>query len=444
MKMPKQPPDLNTIWSQTVKTLERVEKIFVMDPESATDGKYLHWDKLRYYSPPKGFSYEEWWLALKMKRQQLYKQVPLLDERGTPFRYAIVDPIPERLHNIDQGAGGFIQMPEQITNPDTKDQYYVGSLIQEAITSSQLEGAATTREIAKEMIKTCRAPRDKSEQMIFNNFKTMRRIGKLKDEPLSKKLVFDLHQIITDKTLNDKSAAGRFRKADERIVVGDMYNEIFHDPPPSKQLEERMAAMCAFANCKSPTGFIHPVIRSIILHFWLAYDHPFVDGNGRAARALFYWSMLRYGFWLFEFISISQIIRKAPAKYGRSFLYTETDDNDLTYFILYHLDVIRRAIKELHEYIKRKTEQLRTIEHKMRGMAALNHRQRALISHALRHPYQHYTIRSHQVSHNIVYQTSRLDLFDLELRGLLKCRKVGRTWHFTPVDELEERLANLA
>jgi Fic family protein len=444
MKMSKRPPDLNAIWSQTVKTLERVEKIFVMDPESATDGKYLHWDKLRYYSPPKGFSHEEWWLSLKMKRQRLYKQVPLLDERGTPFRYAIVDPIPEMLHSIDQGAGGFIQMPEQIINPDTKDQYYVGSLIQEAITSSQLEGAATTREIAKEMIKTWRAPRDKSEQMILNNFKTMRRIGKLKDEPLSKKLVFDLHQIITDKTLNDKSAAGRFRKADERIVFGDMYNEIFHDPPPSKQLEERMAAMCAFANCKSPTGFIHPVIRSIILHFWLSYDHPFVDGNGRAARALFYWSMLRYGFWLFEFISISQIIRKDPAKYGRAFLYTETDDNDLTYFILYHLDVIRRAIKDLHEYIKRKTEQLQTIEHKMRGMAALNHRQRALISHALRHPYQHYTIRAHQVSHNIVYQTSRLDLFDLELRGLLKCRKVGRTWHFIPVDELEERLAKLA
>jgi Fic family protein len=223
-----------------------------------------------------------------------------------------------------------------------------------------------------------------------------------------------------------------------------MYNEIFHDPPPAQQLRERMDAMCDFANSKTPSGFIHPVIRSTILHFWLAYDHPFVDGNGRTARALFYWSMLRHNFWLFEFISISQIIRKAPAKYGRAFLYTETDDNDLTYFILYHLDVIRRAIKELHEYIKRKTEQLQTIEHKVRGMAALNHRQRALISHALRHPYQQYTIRSHQVSHNVVYQTSRLDLFDLELRGLLKCHKAGRMWRFTPVEGLEEKLAKLS
>ena len=271
----------------------------------------------------------------------------------------------------------------------------------------------------------------------------MRQIGKLKEEPLSKELVFHLHQIITDRTLDAKSAAGRFHKADERIVVGDMYNEVFHDPPPVQELEERMAGMCAFANCEIPNGFIHPVIRSIILHFWLAYDHPFVDGNGRAARALFYWSMLRHGFWLFEFISISRIILNHPAKYGRAFLYTETDDNDLTYFILYHLNVIRRAIKELHKYTKRKTEKLQALERELRGVAVLNHRQRALISHALRHPYQRYTIRSHQTSHNVVYQTSRLDLFNVQNRGLLTSQKIGRTWYFTPVSDLEEKLAKL-
>jgi Fic family protein len=175
----------------------------------------------------------------------------------------------------------------------------------------------------------------------------------------------------------------------------------------------------------------------------LAYDHPFVDGNGRVARALFYWSMLRSGFWLFEFISISQIIIHQPAKYGRAFLYTETDDNDLTYFILYHLEVIQRAIKELHEYIKRKTEKLQAIERELRGITILNHRQRALISHALRHPNHQYTIRSHQISHNVVYQTSRLDLLELESRGLLSSQKIRRTWFFTPVSDLEEKLSAL-
>ncbi|TKJ39326.1 MAG: filamentation induced by cAMP protein fic [Planctomycetes bacterium B3_Pla] len=443
MKMPKKPPKQDVIWGEIRDNPERFFQIYELIKELPTAGRYLHWDKLRYHQPPEGYSHEEWWYALKRERQFLFKAIPLCDKNGILFKYLIADPIPEMLHKIDQGAGGFIRMPEPITNPDTKDQYYVSSLIQEAITSSQLEGAATTREIAKEMIKTGRAPCDKSEQMILNNFQTMRRIGRLKNEPLTRELVFHIHQIITEKTLRDKSATGRFRKANERIVVGDMYNEVFHDPPPAQKLKNRMAAMCDFANGKNTGDFIHPVIRSIILHFWLAYDHPFVDGNGRVARALFYWSMLRHGYWLFEFISISQIILKAPAKYGRAFLYTETDDNDLTYFILYHVDVIHRAIKELHEYIKHKTERLQAIERELRGVAGLNHRQRALISHALRHSHQRYTFKSHQISHNVVYQTARTDLLDLQDRVLLESNKIGKTWYFTPAKDLEKKLITL-
>jgi len=444
MRTPKKPPDVGAIWERIKDDQELIPRIFGERISLLLEGKYLHWDKLLYYPPPKGLSHEQWWFALKMQRSNLFKQVPLNDKNGEPFKHLEVAPIPEILHEIDQGAGGLIRMPEQITNPNTRDQYYVSSLIQEAITSSQLEGAATTRKIAKEMIKSGRSPRDRSEQMILNNFKTMQQIGKIKDKPLSKELIFDIHQLVTEKTLDDSTATGRFRKSNERIVVGDMYNEVFHDPPPAEQLEERMAAMCDFANGKIPNTFIHPVIRSIILHFWLAYDHPFVDGNGRTARALFYWSMLRHNFWLFEVVSISQIIRKAPAKYRRAFLYTETDDNDLTYFVLYHLDVIRRAIKELHEYIKRKTEKLQAIENRLRGIFVLNHRQRELIGHALRHPHQRYTIRSHQTSHNIVYQTSRLDLLGLENHGFLRSNKISKTLYFTPVDDLEQKLANLS
>lgn len=440
--MPKTPPDLDSIWARMREDPAVARKIFGQRYAPQVKGKYLHWDKLLYYEPPEGLAHKEWWFALKIQRRNLFKQVPLNDKAAKPFQHLEVDPIPEILHEIDQGAGGLIQMPEQVTNPNTKDQYYVSSLIQEAITSSQLEGAVTTQKVAKEMIRTGRAPRDKSEQMILNNFKTMQRIGKIKSQPLSQQLVFEIHRLVTDRTLTDESQTGRFRTNDEQIYVGDMYNEVFHTPPLAEQLDQRMAAMCDFANIKTPKGFIHPVIRSIILHFWLAYDHPFVDGNGRTARALFYWSMLRHNFWLFEFISISQIILKAPAKYGRAFLYTETDDNDLTYFILYHLDVIRRAIRELHEYIKRRTHRLQAIERRLRGVAMLNYRQRDLISHALRHPHQRYTIKSHQISNNVVYQTSRLDLLDLGKKGLVTSQKIGKTWYFTPVGDLEERLAN--
>lgn len=442
MKIPKKPPDFRDIMAKA-SDREQMRRILGLGYDLTAIDKYLHWDKLRHLTPPEGLSHEEWWAALKLRRQVQARPVPLADPHGNPFTYCTVDPIPEMLQEIDQGAGGFIRMPDQVTNPETRDQYHVNSLIQEAITSSQLEGAATTRPVAKEMIRTGRPPRDKSEQMILNNYRTMQQIGSLKDTPLSTDLVFELHRIITEKTLERDSATGRFRLADERIVVGDMYGEVFHRPPPAEQLQERMDLMCDFANVKVPGRFIHPVLRSIILHFWLAYDHPFVDGNGRVARALFYWSMLHHGYWLFEFVSISQILRKAPAKYGRAFLYTETDDNDLTYFILQQLDVIRRAIEELHDYIARKTSALQATESRLRGVTALNHRQQALISHALRHPHQRYMFRSHQMSHNIAYQTARTDLLDLENRGLLTSRKVGKTWYFSAVPDLEERLARL-
>ncbi len=443
MKTPRKPPSYRNLWTSLMKETGRLDAILHTDVEGPLGGRYLHWDRLRYRKPPGGLTHEEWWLGLKLNRQGKSKSIALQDNEGRPFTYGLADPIPEILRDIDLGGGGFIKMPDQITNPETKDQYCVNSLIQEAITSSQLEGAATTREVAKEMIRTARPPRDKSEQMIVNNFRTMQRIGVLRSKALSKDVVLEIHRIITEKTLDDSGAAGRFRRPDEQIVVADMYNEVFHRPPPAEDLDDRMTAMCEFANGQTPKGFIHPVLRSVILHFWLAYDHPFVDGNGRVARALFYWSMLQHGYWLFEFISISQIILRAPAQYYRAFLYAETDDNDLTYFIIQQLQVIRRAMKELHNYIERKTAALQTLESSLRGMRQLNHRQQALISHALRHPHQRYTFKSHQMSHNVAYQTARTDLIDLENRRLLSSRKVGRTWYFTPVADLEARLAKL-
>jgi Fic family protein len=102
-----------------------------------------------------------------------------------------------------------------------------------------------------------------------------------------------------------------------------------HKPPPAEQLPERMQLLCDFAN-ESDNGerFVHPVIRAILLHFWLAYDHPFEDGNGRTARILFFWLMRIRGYWLAEYLPISRFIRKAPANSARAFMETETDEGD--------------------------------------------------------------------------------------------------------------------
>jgi len=271
----------------------------------------------------------------------------------------------------------------------------------------------------------------------------MQRIRQLKDEPLTEALLLELHTILTIGAMDDPSASGRFRRSDELVEVGDSYNEVYHTPPDADELPQRLAAMLDFANEKTPGYFVHPVVRSIILHFWLAYDHPFVDGNGRCARTLFYWSMLRQKYWLCEFLSISQVIRKAPVKYGKAFLHTESDENDLTYFILYHLDVIRRSIRELREHVSRKAQAMRQTQEMMHASGTLNYRQLALLTHALRHPDAEYSMRSHSVSHNITHQTARMDLYNLEKCGLLIQRTIGRTYYFYPAKDLDRRIKGL-
>lgn len=439
MRMPRRPP-AGSVWEAE----DRVPLLLDAVNSHLVEGRYLHWDKVRYHTPPEGLTAVEWWHAIKFRRSLQYKELPLTDRFGTSFKYLMGDPMPEMIHQIDLGAGGHIGMPEHVTNAEARDQYYVSSLIDEAITSSQLEGATTTRPIAKEMIRTGRPPRDRSERMILNNYRAMKRIGSLASSALSKELVFELHRIVTDRALDDQSAVGRFRRSAESVRVEGPEGEVFHEPPPADELERRMEAMCGFANGQTPEEFLYPVVRSIILHFWLSYDHPFVDGNGRTARALFYWSMLHHKYWLCEFVSISQIIRKAPVKYGRAFLHTETDGNDVTYFILYHLDVILKAIRELHAYIERKARDLRRLEAGLRGIEVLNHRQRALVSHAIRHPNTRFTIHSHQTSHAVAYETARTDLMDLTAKGLLKSAKVGRQWTFVAVSHLEDELTKLS
>lgn len=434
MKLPETAPSLHEILSKlSSESQVRALQALIKDD-------YRHWDELKHRAPPAGMSREEWWLALKFQRLAGMKLIQLNDRKGQPFRFSSPDKIAKQLHEIDLGAGGRIGIPEPVTNPDTRDQYLIRSLMDEAITSSQLEGAVTTREVAKDMLRSGRDPKDKSERMILNNYRTMRRIREIKTQRLTPELVFEIHRMVTDGTLDKPDASGRLRREDELITIEDEEGEIMHLPPAASELPVRLTAMCAFANENATEPFIHPAIRAIILHFWLAYDHPFVDGNGRTARALFYWAMLHSDYWLFEYISISEVLKRAPVKYYRAFLHSETDENDLTYFLLHQSEVIRKAIESLHNYISRKTREARESGRILKDMRHLNHRQQVLVGHALRHPGAAYMIEGHQRSQDIAYNTARTDLLNLAAQGLFQQSKSGSKMVFHASTSLEQML----
>src|SRR5690606_16556610 len=120
-----------------------------------------------------------------------------------------------------------------------------------------------------------------------------------------------------------------------------------------------------------------------------------------------------------------RILKEAPSKYGKSYLYTETDDNDLTYFLIYQLEVILRAIETMEEYLRHKVKEVNEVQNRIKASSKFNHRQLALLNHAIRHPGFEYTIRSHQESHNVAYATARSDLQELEQNRLLIMHTLG-------------------
>ena len=451
MKIPMKPPDFSVLTKEVLEdyTHEQLAMIMGLDKSGGpltAKGEYVHWDRLRHLTPPEGLDHLAWWFALKSSRNSISTRLPLTDKYGRPFIFVTPEPVLRMLHELDRDACGDIRMGSQVMTPETRDTYLVRSLIEEAITSSQLEGAATTRKVAKEMLMKGRKPRTHGEHMIANNYRAMQFIREIRNDDLTPELILELHRIVTENTLDKPEATGRLRTdLDDIHVVDATDSTVLHIPPDASELEARIIKICDFANGQSDGHFIHPSIRAILLHFALAYDHPFVDGNGRTARALFYWSMAREGYWLMEYITISRILKEAPVQYARAFLYTETDDNDTTYFIIHQLNVIRKAIDALHEYIAHKTEAIQATEKLLRTIPELqsqiNHRQLALLNHALKHPGNHYRIQGHRRAHNVTYDTARTDLLKLADLGWLDKAKSGNAYIFIAPADMHDRIS---
>ena len=322
-------------------------------------------------------------------------------------------------HEFDMNFGGSWGT-DSVIPEESKERCLVSSLMEEAIYSSMIEGAATTRKEAKEMLRKKITPRDKSHQMIFNNYQTINFIVSHKNEPLTEELLLQVHRLMTENTLDNPSDAGRIRANDDVVVEDGITHEVVHIPPTYTEIPEFIKTLCEFVNASDDNAakFIHPIIKGIIVHFMIAYVHPFVDGNGRTARALFYWYMVKQGYWLTEYLSISRIISRSKKKYEKTFLYAESDGLDIGYFIDYNLEVLDKAFKELQSYIKRK-QQERMTANAFLQLGDINQRQAQIIQLYYDNPKLMLTVKDVQVKFMITPTTAKTDLIGLVERGLL-------------------------
>ncbi len=391
----------------------------LMNPEFQTlvrriNKDYLYWDKAKYYRPQE-VEPAVFWASIQLMRQA---NMRTLQFGKHSFSYTTTDSMQSLLNQFDMLCGGMLNAPSIIPEQD-KQMYLVSSIMEEAIASSQMEGANTTRKVAKEMLRKQQTPRNKDQQMILNNYETIRYISEHKDEEFSLPNIKIIHSYISKGTLDDAQLEGTLRTSDDVVVQNSITGTVVHTPPTFAQVGPMLEDLCSFANDDSTENFIHPIIKAIIIHFMLAYIHPFVDGNGRTARSLFYWYMLKKGYWLTEYLSISRVIYKNKASYEKAYIYTEQDKNDMSYFIHYNLNVMQKAYKQLKQWLTEQDNKRNAIE-RFRHIEGVNHRQVNLLRMFYENSHLDMHVKEAATRFNVTAHTARADLQQLTKLGLLR------------------------
>ena len=260
--------------------------------------------------------------------------------------------------------------------------------------------------------------------MILNNFITMKYIVQHKSEDLTPENLLYIHKLITNNTLEDLEDEGKFRENNDVHVVNHSNSEIVHTPPLESELEKLINDLCIFFNTDSEE-FIHPIIKGCIIHFMIGWIHPFTDGNGRTARAIFYWYMLKKGYWLTEYLSISRIIKDTKSQYEKAYLYTEIDENDLTYFISYHIKTMEKAFIALKEYINLKQKEVFQAA-KFMKIPGVNDRMAQILKIIHDDPDRILNTKEMEARFNISNYTARTDLKSLVELGFLEIIQVNK------------------
>jgi Fic family protein len=433
LEKPKKPVNQEKIFTALAKG--EYKKLF----ESSNHPRYLYWDKFRFkVASDEELTIEDKWYLIRQLRDWSSIELPIQSESGEFFKWLRFPLVEEYLHKIDMFAGGRLFNKSSAISPANRNTLLNRGIIEEAIASSQLEGAHTTRKAAKEFLINKRLPKNESEQMILNNYKTINAITEdYKNQPLSKELLFEMHAMLTENTV-DPSEQHRFRKnADEIVVQGQIGSEeyITHVPPKEAFVLKSIENLIEYAN-DLDNKFTHPILKAIMLHFWIGYIHPFTDGNGRLARSIFYWYLLRKGYWTFMYLPISTIIKKAPLQYAMAYIYSEQDNLDLTYFNDFHIQKIIQSIDEFEEYLDTKIKENKSIDRLLDAKFSLNDRQKQLLHYLVSDLDPSVSVSSHSLLHTVSRQTAIRDLGYLEEKKLIQPKRSGKFVKYYPTERL--------
>ncbi|HCH37979.1 MAG TPA: Fic family protein [Enterobacter sp.] len=379
-------------------------------------GRYLPFDEFRHRLSHRDNVALAWTLT-RRARDAALQRIAYRNEAGEQAGFMLTSAISATCERVDKHATR-LALDNLIYRLRGAGAALIQLQLDEPITSSQLEGANTTTLVARKMLGSGRAPRTEGEHMIAGNARLMAEIPDLLNEPLTPDLIRRFHATGMEGINNAKYQPGEFRTTND-IVIADYDGNVIHQPPAADRLPARLQGICDWVN--STAEYVHPLVKACILHFMIAHEHPFQDGNGRTSRAMFYWFMLKSGYEAFKYISISSLLYAAPVKYAQSYQYTETDGMDLTYFLEYQSGIIRRALDQLLRHVDDLVTRAANIERflfESRALSRLTSRQVTLLNIMLATSTTDYTAADVSEALGISDNTARKDLRALVREGL--------------------------
>jgi Fic family protein len=313
-------------------------------------GRYWHWDKLRNLVPPKDWSVEEWWAGMKWVRNRQGRSLPFMGTTGSPFMFVMPSCVQAQLNWLDQTLGKKGPHARQGLGGNERSALVEQVRKQEAVYSTLLDGTEPDNRSREGD-----EPLNDDEWMVQNCCRVLEYVRGNLHRDLTPELLLELQGSLTRNPHMDLSVADRFRNAeDDAKPPKETRDVLWHDPPSATEIEERLFRLCSFATPSFGTGdSLHPIICSILLHLMVLYDRPFAAANGKLARALFYWHMLKSGYEAVELLSISAVLAAAPGHYERSFRYVISDGNDTTYFVIHQLDIIIKAFQAFRAHLEK-------------------------------------------------------------------------------------------
>jgi Fic family protein len=301
-----------------------------------TQERYLSADEIKYRIQQQGRLPSDWPdIARKVVINRKVGSIPLflpcIDKK---FWFFPSDSLTRKLSDIERlGLDLYNRINQQAL---FREAFFLNSTVEEAITSAIYEGAHSTRAQAQQLIASGEKPQNKDEWMLLNNFRAMNWVQEHRTEPISEELILQLHRIVTENTMDgdDANFSGKFRN--DKVFIGP------HEGIPHALI--RQATAEAIGLTTANPRYIHPLIRGILVHYFVAYIHPFFDGNGRTARALFYFKSIRNHLDYIQLLSVSAYLKEHGKQYETSFEKVVANDYDVTYFIDFCLDSIHSAL----------------------------------------------------------------------------------------------------